>query len=145
MFTALPDTDTFLPGCYRDLRFSPAEGTWKDSKTLSDLCMPVLGTCTPCPVRAQCIRQVQPHPKRFDGVCGGRLWLDGKVIAIADGVDDDDLPLPGKPRTLCGTTGGIAQHQDRGEQQCRTCAAFAEAEAERAATEAETSELSVAA
>ncbi|MEU8919541.1 hypothetical protein AB0D10_01220 [Kitasatospora sp. NPDC048545] len=145
MFTALPDTDSFLPGCYRDLRFSPAEGAWKDKKTLSDLCLPVLGWCTPCPFRAQCIRQVQPHPKRFDGVCGGRLWLDGLVIASADGVDDDDLPLPGKPRTVCGTTTGVAEHQVRGEQQCARCAAFTAAEAERAAEEAANSELAFAA
>ncbi|MEU5389478.1 hypothetical protein [Kitasatospora cineracea] len=145
MFTALPDTDTFLPGCYADPRFSPAEGTWKDKKTLIKMCSPVLPTCTPCPFRAQCIRQVQPHPRRFDGVCGGRLWLDGQVIATADGADDEDLPLPGKARTVCGTTAGVAEHQNRGEQQCSVCADFTCAEAERAAAEAENAELSVAA
>ncbi|MFE2346156.1 hypothetical protein [Kitasatospora cineracea] len=135
MFTALPDTDLFLPGCYRDRRFSPAEGTWKDKKTLTELCGPVLEWCTPCPFRAQCIRQVQPHPKRFDGVCGGRLWLDGQVIATASGADDADLPLPGKPRITCGTTAGAAGHQSRGEQQCPACAALIAAEAERAIAE----------
>ncbi|WP_327073178.1 hypothetical protein OG196_14120 [Kitasatospora purpeofusca] len=145
MFTALPDTDVCMPSCYRDPRFSPAEGAWKDKKSLTDLCRPVLAQCTPCPFRAKCIRQVQPYPKKFDGVCGGRLWLDGLVIDTANGVSDDDLPAPGKPRPSCGTTAGVAGHQVRGEQQCQNCAAFTEAEAERAAAEAESAELPVAA
>ncbi|MFD7639606.1 hypothetical protein ACFV4P_03040 [Kitasatospora sp. NPDC059795] len=145
MFTALPDTDRFLPGCYHDPRFSPAEGDWTDKKTLTDLCKPALPTCTPCPFRAQCIRQVQPHPKKFDGICGGRLWLDGRVIAVADDVDDEDLPLSGKPRTVCGETAGVAEHQASGERQCPACAAFTAAEAERAAAEAQMAELAVAA
>ena len=137
MFTALPDTDLFTPRCYRDPRFSPAEGTWKDKKSLSEICAPVLNSCGPCPFRAMCIRQVQPHPKRFDGVCGGRLWLDGMVIDTALGVLEEDLPMPGKPRVACGSDKGITEHHERGEQTCEQCRVFVEAEAERAAAEAE--------
>nr|BEK65666.1 hypothetical protein KPHV_28930 [Kitasatospora purpeofusca] len=120
MFSALPDTDLFMPACYSDLRFSPAEG-WKTKEALVKICEPVLPQCTPCPHRALCIRQIQPHPRKFDGVAGGRLWLDGEVIATADGVDDEDLPLPGKPRPKCGTTEGFDVHLTVGEQPCESC------------------------
>ncbi|MFD4394390.1 hypothetical protein [Kitasatospora sp. NPDC058478] len=128
MFTALPDTDLFTPTCHRDPRYSPAEGEWKNKGDLIEKCTPVLPECVPCPHRAMCIRQIRPHPAKFDGVAGGRLWLDGEVIATADGVDDTDLPLPGKPRDICGTTAGHGRHYTVGEQPCEPCQAAADAE-----------------
>ncbi|MFF8769038.1 hypothetical protein [Kitasatospora sp. NPDC015120] len=130
MFTALPDTDRFMPACFRDPRYSPPEGKWKTKGGLTELCAPVLPNCVPCPHRAQCITQVAPHPRRFDGVCGGRIWLDGEVIATADGVDESDLPLPGKARDICGTTAGVDKHHAVGEQKCEACQAAADADTE---------------
>ncbi|MFJ8430391.1 hypothetical protein ACIQ9P_03705 [Kitasatospora sp. NPDC094019] len=143
MFTALPDTDLFMPGCFSDPRYSPAEG-WKTKENLVETCQPVLPSCTPCPHRAQCIRQVRPHPTKFDGVCGGRLWLDGEVIATADGVHDEDLPLPGKPRPKCGTADGLDLHHTAGEQPCEACrdaADFAAAVEQLAAVDAEAEQI----
>ncbi|MBB4949546.1 hypothetical protein F4556_005081 [Kitasatospora gansuensis] len=137
MFTALPDTDLFMPACFRDPRYSPAEGKWKTKDGLTRICAPVLPNCTPCPHRAQCISQVAPHARKFDGVCGGRIWLDGEVIVTADGVDEEDLPLPGKARDTCGTTAGVDKHHVFGEQKCEGCRAVAEATAEQQPAEAE--------
>ncbi|MFJ6136457.1 hypothetical protein [Kitasatospora sp. NPDC092286] len=130
MFTALPDTDLFTPACFRDPRYSPAEGEWKTKDGLMEICEPVLPNCTLCPHRAQCISQVAPHARKFDGVCGGRIWLDGEVIATAVGVDEEDLPLPGKARDVCGSTAGVDKHHAFGEQKCEECQAVADADTE---------------
>ncbi|MGW4691031.1 hypothetical protein ACWEO1_01425 [Kitasatospora cineracea] len=124
MFSALPDTDRCLPDCFGDSDFSPADG-WKTRAKLEEICLPVLARCVPCPFRATCIRQTRPHQSRFDGVCGGRLWLDGEVIATAPFLDDRDLPMPGKERAICGTPAGWRRHYAVGEQSCDPCSAFA--------------------
>nr|BFD90892.1 hypothetical protein KitaXyl93_22520 [Kitasatospora sp. Xyl93] len=123
MFIALPDTDVFTPECYRDPLFSPAEGGWANKGDLIEMCTPVMPKCVPCPHRAMCIRQTRPHPSKFDGVAGGRLWLGGEVIGTVDGVDDLDLPLPGKPRGICGSVAGHERHRVVGEQPCDPCQA----------------------
>lgn len=40
---------------------------------------PALRRCAACPVRRRCLEAVQPELSWFDGVCGGRLWRNGRV------------------------------------------------------------------
>ncbi|MDH6111174.1 WhiB family redox-sensing transcriptional regulator [Kitasatospora sp. MAP12-15] len=41
---------------------------------------PALGRCARCPVRRECLDAVDPGHSWFDGVCGGRLWRNGRVV-----------------------------------------------------------------
>ncbi|MGW4648331.1 WhiB family transcriptional regulator [Kitasatospora sp. NPDC004289] len=41
---------------------------------------PALRRCAACPVRRRCLEAVQPELSWFDGVCGGRLWRNGRVV-----------------------------------------------------------------
>ncbi|MEU1621960.1 hypothetical protein ACFZAU_07250 [Streptomyces sp. NPDC008238] len=45
--------------------------------------MPALLACARCPIRATCEEVVDPEHNWFDGVCAGRLWRNGRVIAAA--------------------------------------------------------------
>ncbi|WP_457032614.1 WhiB family transcriptional regulator [Kitasatospora sp. P5_F3] len=42
---------------------------------------PALDRCGHCPVRSQCLAAVQPDQSWFDGVCGGRLWRNGRAVS----------------------------------------------------------------
>jgi hypothetical protein len=37
-----------------------------------------LAYCAVCPVRAWCLRQVQPASSYFDGIAGGHVWKEGQ-------------------------------------------------------------------
>lgn len=43
---------------------------------------PALRACTSCPVRRECEQAVAPAESWFDGVCGGRLWRNGRPAAL---------------------------------------------------------------
>lgn len=43
---------------------------------------PALRACTACPVRIECEEAVAPADSWFDGVCGGRLWRNGRPAAL---------------------------------------------------------------
>ncbi|WP_327168620.1 WhiB family transcriptional regulator [Streptomyces subrutilus] len=43
---------------------------------------PALRACAVCPVRRQCVSAVAPAESLFDGVCGGRLWRNGRPAAV---------------------------------------------------------------
>ncbi|WP_033819767.1 hypothetical protein [Kitasatospora sp. MBT63] len=129
-YSALPVTEVFMPACYRNLAFAPSERRYSDRTSLLKLCLDLLPTCGPCPVRARCIYQVRPRPSKFDGVAGGRIWFAGDVIATVDGADDRELPPPLKPRDICGTSRGIDEHYTRGERYCDDCRALIEANTE---------------
>ncbi|MBB4948518.1 WhiB family redox-sensing transcriptional regulator [Kitasatospora gansuensis] len=43
--------------------------------------LPALLACGRCPLRAECEAAVDPANSWFDGVCGGRLWRNGRPIA----------------------------------------------------------------
>ncbi|MDX2648668.1 hypothetical protein PV341_34875 [Streptomyces sp. PA03-1a] len=45
--------------------------------------LPALLACGRCPIRAVCEEVVDPERNWFDGVCAGRLWRNGRVIAPA--------------------------------------------------------------
>lgn len=47
-------------------------------------CLPearrALRACNACPVTEQCLLTVDPANTWFDGVCGGRLWRNGREV-----------------------------------------------------------------
>ncbi|MFI9157472.1 hypothetical protein [Kitasatospora aureofaciens] len=121
VYVALPATDVFTPNCFGDPAFSPKEDDYSNRAELLEHCLSALAECGPCPVRARCIYQVRPRPSKFDGVCGGRIWYLGEVVATLDGADDRELPRALKQRDTCGTQQGIDTHYTRGEQYCTPC------------------------
>lgn len=44
---------------------------------------PALRACAACPVATECEEAVAPAESWFDGVCGGRLWRNGRPSVIA--------------------------------------------------------------
>ncbi|MFD8995632.1 WhiB family transcriptional regulator [Streptomyces abikoensis] len=46
--------------------------------------LPALRACAGCPVPRYCLEAVAPRESWFDGVCGGRLWRNGKEARIPD-------------------------------------------------------------
>ncbi|MER7047972.1 hypothetical protein [Streptomyces jumonjinensis] len=61
-----------------------------------------------------------PRHSRFDGVCGGRLWLDGRVLDTCAGARQSELTEEASPITH-GTEAGARAHNRRGETACRWC------------------------
>ncbi|MEU2593061.1 hypothetical protein ABZ649_04760 [Streptomyces albidoflavus] len=85
-----------------------------------------LAICGWCPHRAECVEFVQPRTSRFDGVCGGRLWLNGRELAHSPGLAEEPTPAEsGDRRPPCGTATGRAAHERRGEPVCLSCASAA--------------------
>ncbi|MEU6573314.1 WhiB family transcriptional regulator [Streptomyces sp. NPDC046805] len=41
-----------------------------------------LRACNKCPIRRECEAVVDPAHTWFDGVSGGRLWRNGRVVAV---------------------------------------------------------------
>lgn len=39
-----------------------------------------LKACAVCPVKRECEDHVRPRKSYFDGVCGGKVWQDGRRI-----------------------------------------------------------------
>lgn len=68
--------------------------------------------CNRCAFRAECIEHVDPRPLGFDGVCGGRLWRNGRVIGTK--------PDP-RPNASCGSNAGYTRHIAAGERACPDC------------------------
>ncbi|TQF05584.1 hypothetical protein E6W39_29315 [Kitasatospora acidiphila] len=120
-YSALPTTDTLIPGCYGHPGFAPKSALYSDRSQLLKLCLPLLPTCGPCPVRARCLKQTQPRAGRLDGIAGGRIWFQGEVLATVEGADDQELPPALGSRQACGTRSGIDEHYKRGERYCDAC------------------------
>ncbi|MGK5631141.1 WhiB family transcriptional regulator [Streptomyces sp. URMC 123] len=43
---------------------------------------PALRACNTCPIVEPCLRTVDPANTWFDGVCGGRLWSNGREVLL---------------------------------------------------------------
>ncbi|MCK7627257.1 hypothetical protein MUU72_29880 [Streptomyces sp. RS10V-4] len=109
--------------CWGDPDFAVADNRWKNGKDLVAICEPVLYVCSGCPYRAACIRQVRPAKSAFDGVCGGRVWLNGVIVSALPDADPSELPPP-VIRKACGTAAGSRAHRRAVEQQCPDCEPF---------------------
>jgi hypothetical protein len=48
---------------------------------------PALRACTACAVHHECETTVAPADTWFDGVCAGRLWRNGRPVAITSDPD----------------------------------------------------------
>ncbi|MEU9555078.1 WhiB family transcriptional regulator [Streptomyces fumanus] len=46
---------------------------------------PALAACARCPVVRRCEETVAPADTWFDGVCAGRLWHNGRPVALDRG------------------------------------------------------------
>ncbi|MEH0430313.1 hypothetical protein QBB34_29160 [Streptomyces stelliscabiei] len=122
--SALPRTHvTDHAPCWGDPDFAVADNRWKTGKDLVAICEPVLYVCGGCPYRAACIRQVLPAKNDFDGVCGGRIWLNGLIVHALPDADPSELPPP-VIRKSCGTAAGSRAHRRAVEQQCPRCEPF---------------------
>ncbi|MEV7235383.1 hypothetical protein AB0N06_15790 [Streptomyces sp. NPDC051020] len=62
---------------------APLPDQWVFTRTMSEAA-PVLRACNHCPIREECEAVVDPAHTWFDGVCGGRLWRNGREVAVMD-------------------------------------------------------------
>lgn len=102
--------------CRGDPRF-----VFADAKNVPIIHIPeLLAMCQRCPYRAACISTVLPGRFRFDGVCGGRVWINGTVRDECEGAEPDELNATGIyiPH---GTEAGARAHNRRGEPPCLAC------------------------
>lgn len=54
---------------------------WLFDQHQIDLAQPALQICKSCPFWENCDEWVSPRANFFDGVCGGKVWRNGKVLA----------------------------------------------------------------
>lgn len=110
--------------------------TEEPAEKLAKTVEPLVRTCLDCPVLAECYDRVRPKGSQFDGVCAGRLWINGQEATRA-------LGAPSLPKALvsragvCGEPSGVRGHRRAGEPlcgQCRVTAQRAESRAAGAAT-----------
>lgn len=93
---------------------------------------PLVRACLDCPVLAECYDRVRPKGSQFDGVCAGRLWINGQEASRA-------LGAPSLPKALvsragvCGEPSGVRGHRRAGEPLCGQCRATAQRAESRAA------------
>ncbi|MFI9391871.1 hypothetical protein ACIG53_13415 [Streptomyces bauhiniae] len=104
--------------CAGDFRFTPEETT---AEAPAEPLVALLGVCRECPFRAQCIDLVRPSESLFDGVCGGRLWRNGQVLATCDDAQPAELRERGRRPITHGTEAGARAHNRRGERACSLC------------------------
>ncbi|AJC58615.1 hypothetical protein [Streptomyces sp. 769] len=104
--------------CAGDLRFTPADASADALRT--PMTRQLLKVCQGCPYRSRCIDLVLPRASKFDGICGGRLWIDGTVRDECEAAHPDDLAEDGRyiPH---GTEAGARAHNRRGERACSLC------------------------
>lgn len=102
--------------CHGRHEFAPPAG---QELTLSDA-ESLLALCSDCPFRTLCIQRVQPARALFDGVCGGRLWRNGTVVASVAGTTPLELD-EGDRHPLCGTVAGYRAHLRLDQPACRAC------------------------
>ncbi|MGD6751924.1 hypothetical protein [Streptomyces sp. BH105] len=104
--------------CAGDFRFTPEETT---AEAPTEPLVALLSVCRDCPFRVQCIDLVLPSASLFDGVCGGRLWRNGQVLATCDDAQPGELRERGRRPITHGTEAGARAHNRRGERACSLC------------------------
>ncbi|WP_431770865.1 hypothetical protein [Streptomyces cucumeris] len=104
--------------CAGDFRFTPEETA---AEAPTEPLVALLAICRDCPFRAQCVDLVLPSASLFDGVCGGRLWRDGQVLATCDDARPAELRERGRRPITHGTEAGARAHNRRGERACSLC------------------------
>jgi WhiB family redox-sensing transcriptional regulator len=56
-----------------------------------DLAQPALNYCSRCYFWAECESLVQPKPNFYDGIVGGKVWRNGRVLAKLDATSPNRL------------------------------------------------------
>lgn len=105
--------------CAGDFRFTSEEA--EAGAPTEPLLLALLDDCRGCPFRSQCVDLVMPSASQFDGVCGGRLWRDGQVLATCEDARPAELRERRRHRITHGTEGGARAHNRRGERACSLC------------------------
>lgn len=54
---------------------------WLFDQYQLDLAQPGLQHCKGCPFWQNCEDLVQPKSSYYDGICGGKVWRNGRVLA----------------------------------------------------------------
>jgi hypothetical protein len=112
--------------------YIPDNSLLRQPEKLGQAAAPLMRRCAElCPVLAECHDRVRPAESRFDGVCAARLWVDGRVVATADGAPRL-VKLPSRAG-MCGSSSGVAGHERQGEPLCARCQETAQRAAVRKA------------
>ena len=56
-----------------------------------DLAQPALNYCSSCIFWTECESLVQPKPNFYDGIVGGKVWRNGRIIAKLDATSPNRL------------------------------------------------------
>lgn len=54
---------------------------WLFDQINLDLAQPGLNICKGCPYWIECETLIAPSSSHYDGICGGKVWRNGKVLA----------------------------------------------------------------
>lgn len=57
---------------------------WLFDQSSIDLAMPALNYCRFCPFWIECDEWVAPGENAYDGVVGGKVWRNGRILARLD-------------------------------------------------------------
>ncbi|PCG85491.1 hypothetical protein CIB93_14150 [Streptomyces sp. WZ.A104] len=99
--------------------YVPSDGQLGAPDRLMEASAPLMQACVEsCPFIVACYDRVRPDVG-FDGVCAGRLWIDGTPVAVAEGAPRL-RKLPSRAG-ICGTSSGVAGHRRVGEPLCGDC------------------------
>lgn len=98
-----------------------------------DLAQPALNYCSRCIFWEECESLVQPKPNFYDGIVGGKVWRNGRVLAkldasspnrllVGEELDTDDFDaLEVRGSELLGLGDGLffsrEKFDNRGEQE----------------------------
>ena len=58
--------------------------SWLFDQTNLDLAMPGLAYCARCIYWQECESLVEPQSSHYDGIVGGKVWRNGKILARLD-------------------------------------------------------------
>ncbi len=104
-----PSTWIDLVPCAAEDGYVPDASQVDPPSDLIAVSTPLMQKCADsCPFISRCYERVRPEAGRFDGVCAARVWINGRVVAKAEGA-----PALGKLPSRagsCGTSGGVAGH-----------------------------------
>ena len=57
---------------------------WLFDQSNLDLALPGLAYCSKCPFWIECESLVEPKSSHYDGIVGGKVWRNGRILAKLD-------------------------------------------------------------
>lgn len=98
---------------------------WLFDQSQIDLAQPALAYCRACPFWESCEILVEPRSSYFDGVCGGKVWRNGKILARLDasfphrlevlGARQDEETMAVRGSELLGDRDGLFLSRESGQ------------------------------